>query len=59
MSSIVPFGRIAYIPSMCDLNDPCLTIYMPPAAVDAFPPSWHDPLAPRSSGTCTPKSLRN
>lgn len=54
MFSIVPLGNTAYMPKICDLNDPCLTMYIPPAEVEALPPSWHEPLAPRSKGTCTP-----
>ena len=51
MFKMVPFGKTASIPKICDLNDPCLTIYIPPAFVEAFPPSWHEPLAPKSKGT--------
>lgn len=54
MSRIVPFGNTAYIPRIWDLNEPCLTMYIPPAFVEALPPNWHEPLAPRSSGTWHP-----
>lgn len=51
---MVPLGRTASIPKMWDLKDPCLTIYIPPAFVEAFPPSWQEPLAPKSRGTWQP-----
>lgn len=44
---------------MWDLNDPCFTIYIPPALVEAFPPNWHDPFDPRSKGTWQPYFKRN
>lgn len=50
-SKIYPFGNTAYNPKIWDLNDPYFTTYFPPALVEAFPPIWQDPFAPKSNGT--------
>lgn len=49
-SKIYPFGKTAYKPNIWDLNEPYFTTYFPPAFVDALPPIWQEPFAPKSSG---------
>lgn len=39
MSNTSPLGRTAYKPKICDLKEPYLTTYFPPALVEAFPPT--------------------
>ena len=54
-----PDGSTAYKPRIWDLKDPYFMTYFPPALVDAFPPTWQEPLAPRSRGISNPFSSRN
>ena len=58
-SKISPPGSTASKPRIWDLNDPYLITYFPPALVEAFPPTWHEPLAPRSRGISNPFSSKN
>jgi hypothetical protein len=33
-------------------------MYIPPALVEALPPSWHEPFAPKSKGTWHPNYFK-
>ena len=54
LSSTVPSASATWSPSTLPLSEPYRTTRSPPAFVATFPPTWHDALAPRSSGTTIP-----